>query len=177
MPALTHNRVNNCFNGGRRLSNANAGIKFRRTAGTLNANATRSKALVVGGIGGRSTFVQRAIKKECCIPSIPKPNPQQVRVLDLTATAADLKGFRGGFASGGYGYFVPNYNNANNPGYHGKVARIDLATFSQVQVLDLTTTDTDLKGFQGGFASGDYGYFVPANNGAPFGKVARVDLA
>ena len=69
-------------------------------------------------------------------------------MLDLTATDPDLKGFLGGFASGDYGYFVPFYNGA----YFGKVARVDLATFSQVQVLDLTATDPDLKGFFGGFA-------------------------
>ena len=93
----------------------------------------------------------------------------QVQVLDLTATDPDLKGFYGGFASGGYGYFVPYYNGA----LLGKVARVDLATFSQVQVLDLTATDADLKGFYGGFASGGYGYVVPYANGAYFGKVAR----
>ena len=41
-------------------------------------------------------------------------------------------------------------------------------------MLDLTVTDGDLKGFQGGFASNGYGYFVPYYNGAYFGKVARV---
>ena len=55
----------------------------------------------------------------------------------------------------------------------GKVARFDLSSFSQVQVLDLTATDTDLKGFLGGFASGDHGYVVPYDNG----KVARFDLS
>ena len=60
MPALTHNRVKNGFNGGRRLLNANAGIKFGRTIGTTTADATRSDALV-GGIGPRSKFVRRAI--------------------------------------------------------------------------------------------------------------------
>ena len=107
-------------------------------------------------------------------------NPN-VQVLDLTATDPDLNGFSGGFESGGYGYFVPFHNNLhggeNYYDYSGKVARVDLAKFSQVQVLDLTDTDPDLKGFRGGFASGDYGYFVPYNNGAAFGKVARVDLA
>ena len=97
----------------------------------------------------------------------------QVQVLDLTTTDADLKGFVGGFASGDYGYFVPNANFA----YFGKVARVDLNDFTTVQVLDLTTTDPDLKGFRGGFASGDYGYFVPFDNGARFGKVARIALA
>ena len=81
----------------------------------------------------------------------------------------DLKGFNGGFASDGYGYFVPNF--------FGKVVRVDLATFSQVQVLDLTATDSDLKGFNGGFASGGYGYFVPWKPSDYSGKVARVDLA
>ena len=66
MPALTHNRVNNGFNGGPRLSNVSTGIIFRRTAGTVNADATRSKALVVGSVGAKSRFVQRAIKKQYC---------------------------------------------------------------------------------------------------------------
>ena len=30
----------------------------------------------------------------------------------------------------------------------------------------MAATDADLKGFYGGFASGDYGYFVPYTNGA-----------
>ena len=63
---------------------------------------------------------------------------------------------------------------------------MNLTTFSQVQVLDLAATDTDLWGFQGGFASGAYGYLVPYNNHdrdgtrsfdeAYFGKVVRIDL-
>jgi len=44
------------------------------------------------------------------------------------------------------------------------------------RVLNLATTDADLKGFQGGFTDGCYGYFVPYSNGAYSGKVARVDL-
>ena len=92
-----------------------------------------------------------------------------MQVLDLSAADADLTGFQGGFASNGYGYFVP----CNNGAKSGKVARVDLETFSQVQVLDLVATDADLKGFRGGFASGGYGYVVPSDNGAPFGKVAR----
>ena len=77
------------------------------------------------------------------------PSNVDVHVLNLADTDPDLKGFHGGFASRGYGYFVPHFNNA----YFGKVARVDLATFSQVQELDLTATDPDLKGFHGGFAS------------------------
>ena len=112
-----------------------------------------------------------------------------VQVLDLTATDPNLDGFSGGFESGGYGYFVPFRNNAHiialgnlgvqftNHGYSGKVARVDLATFSQVQVLDLTATDPDLMGFRDGFVSGGYGYVVPNHNiGDYFGKVTRFSI-
>ena len=47
-------------------------------------------------------------------------------------------------------------------------------SFFSNSILDLTLTDADLKGFIGGFTDGRYGYFVPYNNGAYFGKVARV---
>jgi len=43
-------------------------------------------------------------------------------------------------------------------------------------VLDLTGTDSDLKGFVGGFTDGTYGYMVPYN-GAYSGKVARFLLS
>ena len=75
----------------------------------------------------------------------------EVEVLDLTATDPDLKGFLGGFAMDGYGYFVP-WSNAPLV-LSGKVARVDLATFSQVQVLDLEALMPNLVGFMGGFAS------------------------
>ena len=84
-------------------------------------------------------------------------NPD-VQVLDLTATDPDLKGFSGGFESGDYGYFTPYRNDvstisanttifssSNKIGFSGKVARVNLANFSQVQVLDLTDTDPALR--------------------------------
>ena len=40
----------------------------------------------------------------------------------------------------------------------------------------MTATDAGLKGFGAGFTDGRYGYFVPANNGAFSGKVARIQL-
>ena len=91
MPALTHNRVRNGFNGGRRLLNANAGVKFGRTAGAKGGDASRSKALV-GGIGSQSRFVRRAIKnraviskssKKCC----PNITENVVGVITITGTA------------------------------------------------------------------------------------------
>ncbi len=97
-----------------------------------------------------------------------------VTVLDLAAVDSDLKGFYGGFTDGRYGYFVPNYNGI----YSGKVARVDLQNFATggVTVLDLAAVDSGLKGFEGGFTDGRYGYFVPCFNGTYSGKVARVDL-
>lgn len=61
---------------------------------------------------------------------------------------------------------------------HGKLVGIDLtkdfADLSSVSVLDLSTVtrqqipkmpDPELRGFVGGFASGDYAYLVPHSNG------------
>ncbi len=61
MPALTHNRVKNGFNGGIRKNNARMGVKNARVAGATKADASRKKA-TVGGIGGKSIAVRQAIK-------------------------------------------------------------------------------------------------------------------
>jgi len=42
--------------------------------------------------------------------------------------------------------------------------------------LNLASTSSTLKGFNGGFVGGTYAYFVPSSNGAYHGNVARVDL-
>jgi len=102
-----------------------------------------------------------------------------VQVLDVSATSADLKGFRGGFTDGTYGYLVPFKNGLykKGAGHHGKVARFSLQTFDDVQVLDVATKDTSLKGFRDGFTDGTYGYLVPFKNGAGYhGKVVRFSL-
>jgi len=97
-----------------------------------------------------------------------------VQVLDLATTDASLKGFRGGFTDGTYGYLVPFQNEA---GYHGKVARFSLRTFSDVQVLDVAAIDADLKGFRGAFTDGTYGYIVPHKRRSLCnGKIARFSL-
>ena len=64
---------------------------------------------------------------------------------------------------------MPEYIGA----YFGKVARFNLKAFGNVEVLDLTATDSSLKGFGGGFCEGTYGNVLPEHNGAYFGKVAR----
>ncbi len=99
-----------------------------------------------------------------------------VSVLDLSTANQGLKGFVGGFTDGRYGYFVP-WNDSS--GTHGRVARVDLQSFTTggVAWLDLSAADPDLKGFNGGFSDGRYGYFVPNYTGTkPSGKVARIQL-
>ena len=97
-----------------------------------------------------------------------------VTMLDLATVDPGLVGFAGGFTDGRYGYFVPY----SNVGADGKVARVDLQNFNigGVTVLDLTMLDPAPEGFWGGFTDGRYGYFIPRSNGAPDGKMARVDL-
>ena len=71
-----------------------------------------------------------------------------VQVLNLTDTDPDLKGFMGGFTDGqGYGYFVPYHNGVK----FGKLVRVDLSDFKTVDIVDLEATDTELRGFWGGF--------------------------
>ena len=102
--------------------------------------------------------------------------PGGVTTLDLAVADSGLKGFQGGFTDGRYAYFVPY---ANAGGYFGKLARVDLKNFTTggISVLDLSLVDSGLKGFDGGFTDGRYGYLVPYFNGAYSGKAARVDLA
>ena len=58
MPALTHGRVKNGFNGGIKKENNK---KYNHRAAN-NGSQSRKNDLV-GGIGGKSLFVQNAIKK------------------------------------------------------------------------------------------------------------------
>ena len=82
--------------------------------------------------------------------------------------------FPGGFHDGTYGYAVP-YDNAVTARF-GTIARFNLADFTTntVDMLDLTTEDTSLIGFQYGFAAGAYGYLVPYHDASVYsGKVVR----
>ena len=79
MPALTHNRVKNGFNGGRRLKQARnscpkTGIPTCGTQDASRRNAT------IGGIGARNISNRAAIKRQVCHPNcqMPKPAPVQV---------------------------------------------------------------------------------------------------
>ena len=102
-----------------------------------------------------------------------------VQMLDLKAIDPALVYFSGGFSDGRYAYLVPR-----GPGNgSGKTVRVDLTDFSAsgVQVLDLTTVDPALKGFEGGFADTKFAYFVPGqawvSPGVLYsGKLARIAL-
>jgi len=94
----------------------------------------------------------------------------QTEVLDLCKVNTEcLRGFKGGFSDGTYGYLVPEFTQVGK----GRVVRFNLKTFGQTEVLNLAETDPDLTGFKGGFTDGTYGYLVPYYNGKHFGKVAR----
>ena len=62
MPALTHNRVKNGFNGGIRKRNATQGTVNRRISGMGKVDGLRSKALV-GGIGSTPEHIRRAYNR------------------------------------------------------------------------------------------------------------------
>ncbi|KAF4324249.1 hypothetical protein BBO99_00000900 [Phytophthora kernoviae] len=61
-----------------------------------------------------------------------------------------LRGFSGGMVSGKYGFFVPYFNGMT---FSGKVCRINLEKFEEVQTLDLTQLNSTLRGFADGILS------------------------
>jgi hypothetical protein len=93
MPALTHNRVKNGFNGGIRKNNARMGVKNARVSGATKADATRANALI-GGIGGKSIAVRRAIKNRAICKC-----KNQVKRVNYTVTVVGSKYIINGNAS------------------------------------------------------------------------------
>jgi hypothetical protein len=98
-----------------------------------------------------------------------------VEVLDLTKRDNDLRGYSGGFVHDRWLYLVPYASRytgregstpSRRNGYHGRLTRVDLDRFDLhgVQWMDLTTIDTDLRGFSAGFSWGEFGYLVPFTN-------------
>jgi len=134
---------------------------------------TRTESIRLNANGDNEITVKNAasLKNNLNIKATLNYTIGRPRVLDLTSTDADLKGFAGGFTDGRYIYLVPE----SNGDYFGKVAKIDIHDFATVSVLDLTSTNAELKGFTGGFTDGKYGYFIPSRSTQ--GKVGRVDLS
>ena len=114
-----------------------------------------------------------------------------VQVLDLSLSkyGNSLTGFYGGFTTGSHGYIVPDNNVVGKFGAARatRLVRFNMGEFtpSAVDVLDLNSTafsrdavtgQADLGGFRGSFTVGEWAYLVPNNNGAPFGKLTRVNV-
>ncbi|GMF09218.1 unnamed protein product [Phytophthora lilii] len=183
---------------------SNSGLVVRidldtfRIAGSLDLANTHPDLC---GFSGAVTGTQQHLDEE---PASEEVNPYSgliaridlrdftsVQYLDLTVVNDGLRGFIKGFSYRQYVFLVPHraqYFNSKRPTQSGKVARIDTNNFTPTGVtyLDLTTAlrsqvpdfaDSDLRGFNGGFVSGKYGFFVPYFNGATFsGKVCRINL-
>ena len=92
MPALTHNRVKNGFNGGIRKNNATAGTKHSRTLGSAKADATRSKALV-GRIGSVPANIRAAYNRRVrckCKNKIDTIKPLLVSLVQITTPGTNV---------------------------------------------------------------------------------------
>lgn len=76
--------------------------------------------------------------------------PKTIRAQIPSNPDNELRGFSGGFASGKYGFFVPQFHGA---GFSGKLCRVTIDTWTELQVLDVSTSDGSLTGFFGGFTS------------------------
>eukprot|EP01041_Mallomonas_annulata_P005612 gene5612-11329_t len=114
----------------------------------------------------------------------------QATVLELSIQDPRLRGFTEVFNAGKYIYFAPfrsTYEPENGQRGSGVVARVDLNIFdfSGLEVIDMPVTprpqtpsfpEEELRGFSGGFASGQYGVLVPYYNGAFSGKSGRFNL-
>jgi hypothetical protein len=92
-----------------------------------------------------------------------------VHLLDLNTKVNDLDGgFADGFTDGTYGYLVPATS--------AQLLRFDLATFSDVKVLEVDTVDSDLFQFGSGFVDSQNKYGFITCSGQYCGKVVRFDL-
>ena len=96
--------------------------------------------------------------------------------MDLAAVNSNLKGFAGGFSTSTHGYYVPYTNDGGRSGYTARVSLSDF-TNSGVEYLNLEGVNSNLKGFNGGFATSTHTYYVPYNNGGTSGYAARVSLS
>jgi len=75
-----------------------------------------------------------------------------------------------------HAYYVPHYNNG---AYSGYATRVSLSDFSSsgVEYLNLADTNSNLRGFGGGFATDAHAYYVPSYSGVHLGYTARVSLS
>lgn len=107
--------------------------------------------------------------------------PSGATTLDLTAVYSGLNSFGGAFIAGKYLYLVSHRYAPSATPAHGNLTRIDLQNFTTTGVtwIDMTATNPDLKGYQGGFMDGRYGYLAPGDYGSAVfhGKMVRFQLS
>lgn len=102
-------------------------------------------------------------------------NWSTVQVLEVKATDPGLKRLQAGFAHNGWGYIATI---AEGPGSVGKLARFNLVSFGQVQVLDPAAGATNYKGYTCTFMDDMWGYAVPyAKDAASSNKLVRFALS
>jgi len=148
------------------LAETNSNLK-----GFIGGFATDAHAYYVpfNNDGGRHGYAARV--------SLSDFSSSGVEYLNLADTNSNLKGFMGGFVTAAHAYYVPYLNSG---AFHGYAARVSLSDFSSsgVEYLNLADTNSNLKGFMGGFVTDTYAYYVPHHNGAPnyHGYAARVSL-
>lgn len=141
--------------------------------------ATCTTAVAPGWIGSPTCTAACVFDTNgCSTPAStynPVGSPNSWVAFDPTLFNVDAKGFRGGAFDGRYVYFVPY--DANFP--VGLIARYDtqggFSTTSSWSAFDVSTVNAGAKGFIGAAFDGRYVYFVPKNNGADDGVVARYD--
>ena len=133
------------------------------------ATSTHAYYMPYKNDGGRSGYAARV--------SLSDFTASGVEILNLASVNSNLKGFNGGFATSTHAYYVPHQNDG---GYHGYTARVSLSDFtaSGVEVLNLESVNSNLKGFVGGFATSTHAYYVPYyDGGAIHGYAVRVSLS
>jgi hypothetical protein len=105
-----------------------------------------------------------------------------VRVTSLAPVGSIPGGFLGAVFDGRYVYFVPDTIDGATSSVAARfdtraasASLTDPAAWTTFDLSVLNGSGAPLKGFYGGSFDGRYVYFVPHNDGAPDGRVARYD--
>ncbi len=141
--------------------------------------ATCSTVTAPGWVGVLSCTASCQLNVAGCNPPTTTWNPITDKanwsLFDVGGLYPAAKGFASQVFDGRYLYFVPNNNGAPD----GVVTRFDtqagFGSSGSWETFDVATVTATAKGFIGGAFDGRYVYFVPYNNGAYDGVIARYD--
>ena len=107
--------------------------------------------------------------------TLPFNSTSSYSVFDTTTVNINSKGFEGGTFDGKYLYLTPN----NNGTLFGQITVYDttlpFTSASSYYVFNTTSINTSSKGFMGSGFDGRYIYFLPYDNGFPFGQITRIE--